>query len=154
MKQLSSIEPPDEPRPLSNWLLPHPAFGIPPLDYLFNQMQGMYGTRWRVDYPDKWSIDNWRTTWADALDRAGLSLEQFMKGIEQCAEMYPRPPSTKEFLTACRIVIPAAHRNFPKLSRKPTEDEKEVGRHYIRICHQMIDEKMKEKERQRQERRL
>ena len=151
MKKLSSIEPRYDAEPASKWLQSHRALGMSPLDYLFSQMQAMYATRWRVDFPDKQSITNWRTTWARDLDNSGLTMKLFMNGIDQCAELYPLPPSINEFLTACRTVTPAEHRDLPRIGRARTDEEKAVGQRHINAMLAMLAEKEKEKKRRRDE---
>jgi hypothetical protein len=75
------------------------------MDRLFNRMDGMYPNKWRANFQNPDSIENWQAAWAEAFDQEGISPNEVMAGIAACRKQYDWPPSLPEFLKACRPVF-------------------------------------------------
>jgi hypothetical protein len=88
--------------PDSAWLAPHPGLGISMMDHLYNRMEGAYLDRWRRNFPDAQSIDNWRESWAEAFDEAGVVPAEVKDAIRLMRARFGWPPTIAEFLTLCK----------------------------------------------------
>src|SRR5205823_10890347 len=55
-------------RPYSKWFEPHPGLGISLMDHLFNRLDGAYPHKWRANFPDPQSVDNWQESWVEAFE--------------------------------------------------------------------------------------
>lgn len=89
-------------RPDSAYLDVHPELGISLMDHLYNRLDGAYPGRWRKDFPDPQSIENWRESWAEAFEEEGITPEEMMVGLQQARKRYAWPPSVAEFIQAAR----------------------------------------------------
>lgn len=118
----------------SIWLQIHPTLGVSMMDYLYAKLDVIYPGRWNANFKNEVAVQIWRETWAQAFDKKNISSQQVRSGIDHCLELYKRfPPSLPEFLDACLIVTPAAHRNFPPmLTHKATKEEREAGLKKVR----------------------
>ena len=125
---------------LAGWLQIHPAYGIAPIDYLFNKMNGRYMNRWRVEFPDEQAVQNWRETWAEGLAREGITPRQFHRGLDQCLVEHPGwPPALGEFVKLCKLARPAAHENLVKITEKRSEQQMADGRDKMRRISEWLD---------------
>jgi len=88
--------------PASAWLQVHPALGITLMDHLFNRLDGAYPHKWRSAFPDERSVENWRESWAEALDEAAITFEEMRIGLRVVRMRYDWGPSVTEFIKACR----------------------------------------------------
>lgn len=89
-------------QPDSPWFDVIPALGISSIDHLYNRLDGAYPGKWRNQFPDGQSIQNWRESWAEAFEDERLSFEEVRVGIRECRKLYGWPPSSAEFIKACR----------------------------------------------------
>jgi hypothetical protein len=87
--------------PDSVWLRPAAKLGISLIDHLFNRLDGAYLGKWRKDFPDEQSVANWRESWAEAFDEAGITPDQVKMGLRTVRMRYDWPPSVSEFIKAC-----------------------------------------------------
>lgn len=72
------------------------------MDHLFNRLDGAYPNRWRASFPTDQAIANWRESWAETFDEAGLTPEEVKAGLKRCRTKHEWPPSVAEFVKACR----------------------------------------------------
>lgn len=87
----------------SKWLMPHQKLeGMSLMDHLFNRLNGTYPNKWRANFRDEQSIEDWRQAWAEAFDDEGVMPNDVALGIKNCRRMFNWPPSLPEFLKACR----------------------------------------------------
>lgn len=122
----------------------HPAHGITVMDHLYNTLNAIYMSRWRVEFPDEASVQAWRATWAGRFDKENLTLDQVGAGLDRCAESHPSfPPSLWEFVKLCKSVTPAAHRDFPKVTEKLSPEQRAEGRKRVREIAEMLAKKKK-----------
>jgi hypothetical protein len=81
------------------------VLGISSIDHLYNRLDGAYPHKWRSNFPDAQSIENWRESWVESFEEEGLTFDEVKMGIRQCRRLYAWPPSISEFLTACRPAL-------------------------------------------------
>jgi hypothetical protein len=72
---------------------------------LYNRLNSAYPIRWKSHFIDERSIDQWRETWAAALDRERITGEQVRIALERCETIYEWPPSLPEFIRECKAVV-------------------------------------------------
>ena len=91
--------------PISVWFDVVPALGISAIDHLYNRLDGAYPGKWRTMFPDAQSIKNWQEAWVETFEDEGLTMDEVKFGLRECRRMYPWPPSSAEFLKACRPTL-------------------------------------------------
>lgn len=89
-------------QPDSLWFDVIPALGISSIDHLYNRLDGKYPGKWRAQFPDPQSIQNWRESWVEAFEDEKLTFEEVIVGLRECRKLYTWPPSDGEFIRACR----------------------------------------------------
>ncbi|WP_439891579.1 replication protein P [Ralstonia sp. 25C] len=92
-------------QPASRWLRPHPSLGISWMDHLYNRLDGAYPGVWRQRFQSEQAIANWRESWVEAFEEAGLSPDEVRTGLKFCRAHCDWPPSAAEFIKACRPEI-------------------------------------------------
>lgn len=91
----------------SLWLTIHARLGISYMDHLYNRFDGAFPHKWRSNFKDEQSIENWRLTWSSQFDAIGLTFEEVRRGLEVCERSLDWPPSLSEFVRACRPALNA-----------------------------------------------
>lgn len=89
-------------RPYSKWFEPHPGLGISLMDHLFNRLDGAFPDKWRRNFPDAQSIDNWMESWVEAFEEERITPDDVKVGLKVCRSRYAWPPSCAEFIQACK----------------------------------------------------
>ena len=89
-------------RPDSIWFDVHPALGISMMDHLYNRLDGAYPGRWRKNFPDVQSIENWAECWAEAFEDDGITPEEVKAALRQMRKRFAWPPSIAEFISIAR----------------------------------------------------
>jgi hypothetical protein len=89
----------------SKWFEVHPKLQISMMDHLYNRLDGAYPHKWRSNFPDQASIDNWATSWAETFEEERITLEEVAAGLKYCRKNLEWPPSIAEFVKACRPSI-------------------------------------------------
>ncbi|MBR7792320.1 hypothetical protein KDM87_06880 [Undibacterium sp. FT147W] len=92
-------------RPQSKWFDVVPALGISSIDHLFNRLDGAYPFYWRSNFPDAQSVENWKESWVEVFDSEKLSFDEVKFGLKTVRVEYERPPTLKQFLSACRPAV-------------------------------------------------
>lgn len=84
---------------------------------IFKRLQARYGTKWvaSIEGIEDVAIKEW----SDGL--RGLSGDQIKHGLEKWQEEWP--PCMSEFVTTCKDIKPACHREFPKLEVLKSDKE-------------------------------
>lgn len=93
-----------------HWLEPLKKLdGLSLLDQLYNRLDGLFPTRFRAQFPDDNSVENWKYEWAQGFAAERLTLDEVTGGLEALrAGRDPMrrdkgwPPVFCEFLAACR----------------------------------------------------
>ena len=70
------------------------------IDRIFVRMTSNYGHLWSSRFPSTDMLNAAKAEWSLALDE--FSLDEIKQGIEQCFELYGKPPSMTEFVRCCR----------------------------------------------------
>lgn len=89
-------------RPDSAWLLVHPKLGISLMDHLYNRLDGAYPGRWRKDFPDPQSVENWRESWVEAFEEEGITQADVAVAMRKVRKRFNWPPSIAEFIQLAR----------------------------------------------------
>lgn len=87
------------------WFEIHPSLGISMMDHLYNRLDGAYPHKWRSNFPDKHSIDNWGICWAEAFDEEGITPNHIKAGIKAVRTRFDWPPSCAEFIKECQPAV-------------------------------------------------
>jgi len=94
---------------LSVWTEPRKS-GDPELDglslmeRLWNQLDGMFLSRWKGQFDSEVAVSNWRNSWALAFAEEGLTPQDIAVGLTAMRRA-KYPPSLADFLEACRPVL-------------------------------------------------
>ncbi|WP_051378323.1 hypothetical protein [Derxia gummosa] len=99
--------------PLLRWLAPREKLaGLSPLDQLYNRLDGLFPTRFRAQFPDTDSVENWKREWAEGFTAERVTFDEIATGIDALRggrDPMRRdkgwPPNFTEFLAACRPPI-------------------------------------------------
>lgn len=87
----------------SKWLEPHKSLdGLSMMDHLYNRLDGAYPHKWRSNFPNNQAISNWRLSWAEAFEMAGIKPADIKTGLTACQTKFDWPPSCAEFVKACK----------------------------------------------------
>lgn len=102
MMQEITLQPKSLTQPDSPWFDVIPSLGITSIDLLYNRLDGKYPGKWRQQFPDAQSIQNWRESWVEAFEEEKLTFDEARAGLSVCRKLYTWPPSDGEFIRACR----------------------------------------------------
>lgn len=112
----------------SRWLSAHAKLeGISLMDHLFNRLNGTYPNKFRANFKDKQSIQDWKDAWAEAFDEEGIVPQDVALGIKNCRRMFDWPPSLPEFLRACRPHLEADVAFFEAVRGMQARSKGETG---------------------------
>jgi len=92
-------------RPNSRWFEIAPKLGISMIDHLFNRLDGAYPFFWRNNFPDEQSIENWKESWVEVFEEERITLDEVAVGLKAVRIEYEKPPTLKQFLSACRPAV-------------------------------------------------
>lgn len=63
------------------------------MDHLYNRLDGAYPGRWRKDFPDPQSVENWRESWVEAFEEEGITQAEVAVALRKVApKEHQRPP--------------------------------------------------------------
>ena len=113
--------------------------------------------RFSVMYPSSQSffitperIQVWMHVWAEDFEKHGITPEDVKRGLEECSKQNNDNrfmPSLPQFIHWCKPpVIPAIHRNFPKIEHRLTDEERKEGLQRLHIAAAQLTKKSDTKE--------
>lgn len=87
---------------LTPWVAVRPKLGMSLMDHLFERLSGKYPGRWAGLFKNEKAVECWRSEWAEAFVKKGISPAEIAHGLDACNDLYDWPPTLPEFLHACR----------------------------------------------------
>lgn len=95
-------------------------------------------------------VQVWMNVWAEDFIRHGIMPEDIKRGLEECTnDLIAKKdielqfmPSLPQFIHWCKLPVkPAAHRNFPKIEHRLTDEERKQGLKRLHIAAEQLTKK-------------
>lgn len=101
--------------------------GLSLMDRLWNQLDGMFMSRWTSQFSSETAVVNWRNSWAMAFADEGLTPHDIAVGVTAMRRA-KYPPGLPDFLEACRPVLTpedAYHEAIRELAKRRAPFERD-----------------------------